>query len=211
MHFTHTLWQRNTTTISTTIDTTTGTLSSQTIAITVLAVLFTLSELLASIPEIGANGIVQGFLYYVKKGTGRDTSMNQDDIAKKISELREEITKLITNPSSVSVQAPEQNVQIPEQNVQIPEQNVPSTTLTYDVNQISDQVAAISNLVSAKKDVDGNLNESDLVQIASQVNEISRLMSHQTVSPPKKYEGPGSDNSNSMPPGILPGHYVPDN
>jgi hypothetical protein len=203
----HTIWQRNTTTISTTIDTTTGTMSSQTIAITVLAVLFTLSELLASIPEIGANGIVQGLIYYMKKGTNGDVTMNRD-VMKKMSELKDEITRLSNQvPTTLTPPTP----------LTPPTSLTPPTPLTpkssnqeYDVNQLSDQVAAISSMVSAKHD--GQLNESELNQISSQVEEISRIVSQQPV-PPQKYEGPATqmDIFNSMPPGISQSHYVADN
>lgn len=127
----HLLQSRQNTTISATVDTQ-NTLSPQTIAIMVLSILFTLSELLASIPEVGANGLVQGILYYLRGGKQPPTAQ---EIHSKVENLKQELTNLInaTKPgtgSSTSTTVPEV-----------------APTQTQDVSKLASQIAELNEKI----------------------------------------------------------------
>lgn len=79
---------------ATTTDPTTSTaMTPQSIALLVISILFTLSELLGLVPEVGANGVIQGLLYYARgakpvENTPQQTALIIKQLQSKIDELR---------------------------------------------------------------------------------------------------------------------------
>lgn len=180
-----------------TTETTPTTLSPQTIALMVLSILFTLSELLASIPEVGANGIVQGILYYLKKGPG---VASHEDVKTKIEQLRKEITDLVnaTTSSSNTTAQPPNNTTTDVQN-------------TDSSNSTPSNDSSVARLEMQIMELTQNLNK---VMNAGGQNALPTTTLTPTPTPtptPQDQAQNQNEFESSMPPGISQSHYVPHN